>query len=185
MDTPKDKILMITDRIGMSTSIASKAVSIAESTYRMNKSAALPRHNFTEKNFTDLLDFTITELKYLISYKEENTSKMKSFDDMVVRYFNIFKDYPTKSKQEGYNLFDDLKIILDEMETSDAFNDSEMYTKVIDNIAFESALIRDPNTFTIEKYKDYISKDKSGIHERWHAYIIRRRHTIINDILNS
>lgn len=138
----------------MSTAIAAKAMNIAENTFRKNKSDTLPRNNFSEKNFTDLLDFTISELKFLISYKIANTNRMKSFEEVTEMYRNIFLNYHKHCKHEGWNLFDELKMIVDVMETLDEFGDDDLYTKVIDNILFESALLRDPNTFTIEKYKD-------------------------------
>lgn len=185
MDTPKDKILNIVDRIGMSTTIAAKAMNIAENTFRKNKSDTLPRNNFTENNYNDLIDFLIGEIKFLIDYKNENTEILQSYEMVVDKYFHIFKNYAKYSKQEGWILFDELKLIVDAMEKGEAFNDDEMYTKVVDDILFNSALTRDPNGFTIEKYREYISKDETNSHQKWHNYIIRRRQRTINDILNS
>ena len=110
---------------------------------------------------------------------------MKSFEEVTEMYRNIFLNYHKQCKQEGWNLFDELKMIVDVMETLDEFGDDDLYTKVIDNILFESALLRDPNTFTIEKYKDYAVKNRLNNNQRRDNYIIRRRQRTIMDILNS
>lgn len=176
---------MIIDRLGMSTTVASQAMRINENTFRKNKSDALPRNNFTEKNFTDLLDFIIYELKFLIEYQSANIKLNVSLEEVVSSYLDLYNNYSKYKKIENWNLFDELKIIVDRMELSDAFKDDDLYTKIIDEILFESALKRYDDSFTIEKYKDYILKDNLNSHDRWQRYIIRRRQRTIMDILSS
>lgn len=185
MNSPKDKILLIIDRLGISTAVAAKAMFINENTFRKNKSDTLPRNNFTEKNFNDLLNFLIDELGFLIELKDMNSKLNMSLEEVISAYLDVFKNYSKYSKNENWNLFDELKKIVDNMEVSDVFKDDDLYTKIIDEILFECVLKGYKDSFTIEKYKEYISNDNSNTHERWYNYIIRRRQRTIMDILNS
>lgn len=66
METPKDKIKMIMERLGMSGTIAAKAMSMPDSTFRKKVMPSLPHITFTEKNHSDLVDFLISEYPILI-----------------------------------------------------------------------------------------------------------------------
>lgn len=68
VETPKDKILMITERLGMSGVKAAEIMKIADNTFRKNKMESVSSHNFTEKNYTDLLDFILDEYQFLIDF---------------------------------------------------------------------------------------------------------------------
>ena len=186
MESPKEKIDDIVERLGMSGLKAAMMMNISYDRYRKNTSGN-DAYKFSEKNYTDLFDYVITEMKSIISSRKENEIKikMKSLEDVVVTYNDILLNYKKYNKQDDWNLFDALKKVVDNMETLQDFEDNELYDKVITDIIVLSALIRDPNTFTIERYKDYVSKDKVNDHQRWHSYIIRRRKITINDILNS
>ena len=184
MATPKEKIENIIERLGITGTKASLMMGITHDRYRKNTSAN-EAYQFTEKNYTDLLDFLITELKTLISLKKENDNSSVTLEMVVDKYFHIFLNHEKYSKQEGLNLFDELKMVVDVMATSIAFADDEIYTKVVDDILLQSTLIGDPNGFTIEKYNDYVAQDRVNNNQRWYNYIIRRRQRTITDILNS
>lgn len=184
MQTPKEKIDNIIERLGITGTKASLMMGITHDRYRKNTSAN-EAYEFNENNYTDLLDFLITELKTLISLKKVNDNSSVTLEMVVDKYFHIFLNHERYSKQEGWNLFDELKLVVDIMATSIAFGDEDIYTKVIDDILFQSTLTGDPNGFTIEKYNDYVAQDRVNNHQRWHNYIIRRRQRTINDILNS
>ena len=186
METPKDKILRIIERLGMSGVKAAEIMKIADNTFRKNKMESVPSHNFTTKNYTDLIDFLIDEIKFLITYKESPLSDADAYRNVMDKIINIFYNYPKNSNEENWNLFDELKQVVDFMENPAVFNDIKVYSKTIDYIVFSSMLIEnEPNTFTSDKYSNYVHSDKIGNHVRWNNYIIHKRTERINEILND
>ena len=186
METPKDKILMITERLGMSGVKAAEIMKIADNTFRKNKMESVPSHNFTTKNYTDLIDFLLVEIKFLITCKESSLNNEDAYQNVMGKIIKIYNNYPKYRKEENWNLFDNLKKVVDFMENPAVFNDIKVYSETIDYIVFSSMhLENEPNIFTCDKYTDYVHSDKIGIHVRWNNYLIHKRTEKINELLND
>lgn len=186
METPKDKIKMIMDRLGMSGTIAAKAMKMPDSTFRKKIMPSLPNSTFTNKNHSDLVNYLIDEIRFLVTYKESHESALKDYEISIDQIRDIYKNYSKYRKQEDWNLFDELIKVVDFMEKPSVFSDIELYTKTIDHIASESDKLKnETNIFTVEKYDDYVHSDKKNVHTRWSDYMIRRRQKTIRDILSD
>lgn len=183
MKTPKDKILMIIERLGMSGVKAADVMNITDNTFRKNKMESVATHNFTEKNFTDLLDFLIRELKFLITVQEDGLG-LNMYDLVTDKINHIFEKYPEYRKQEKWNLFNELKLVVDFMENGEIFEDIKLYEKIISYIIERSkSLVNEPNAFTIDRYDDYVHKDRINNHTRWHNLIVHIRNEKIRNII--
>lgn len=186
METPKDRILMIMNRLGMSQTIASTAMSMPINTFRKNKMDTLKNNNFTEKNHSDLVDFLINEIQFLATYKRSINADVDAYQYVIDKIKKYYKNYNEYRKQEGWNLFEELKLVVDFMENPAVFSNLELYNKVIDNIVFESLLLKKKsNIFTVDKYNDYALTDKKNDHTRWLEYMIFRRQKTIMEILKD
>jgi hypothetical protein len=186
MESPKDRILMIMDRLGMSQFVAANAMNMPINTFRKNKMESLKNNNFSEKNHSDLVDYLIEEIKFLVTYKKDTIADVDACQYVNDKIKNYYKKHNEYRKQEGWNLFEELKLIVDFMEKPVVFSDLDLYNQVIDNIVFESFLLKnESNIFTIYKYNDYALGDKKNNHTRWFEYMIYRRQKTIMDILKD
>lgn len=186
METPKERILMIMDRLGMSQTVAANAMNMPINTFRKNKMDTLKYNNFTEKNHSDLVDFLINEIQFLATYKRSINAEVNSYENSINKIRDIYKNYHKYRRLDDWNLFDELKNVVDFMEEPSVFSDIELYTKTIDDIVFESKMLKnEPNIFTIDKYNDYVLCDKKNDHTRWFDYMISRRQKTIMDILRD
>ncbi|MBB4802050.1 hypothetical protein HNP37_002111 [Flavobacterium nitrogenifigens] len=184
METPRDKIVMIVDRLGMSTEVAAKAMNIREQTFRANRRGTSSRNYFSEKNYTDLLDFIISEMEYLITYSFVNTKNADAYVYVADLAEKIFEDYPISRKKKGYSLFDELKTVVSYMETSEVFSDMEIYSEVIDDLIKKSAALENElNFFSIRRYNDYACKGKKKEHTMWIAFMDYRRRKAVKEVL--
>ncbi|GEM_PF-1880872 len=184
METPRDKIIMILDRLGMSVKVAAKAMNIKEETFRRNRSGTDPRNYFNEKNYTDLLDFAISELEYLIAYSFTNSTNADHYSDAVSQIGRIFEEYPESKKKRGFSLFEELKAVVDGMEKGSVFSDMNLYAFLINDIVEKSsALENEPNAFTIKRYNNYVHSGKKSEHPRWISFINCRRQQAVHKIL--
>ena len=186
METATEKIKMIMDRLGMAGSIAAKAMNMPDSTFRKKIMPSMSNKPFTEKNHSDLVEFLIKEIEFLVTHKKANNKEVIPYQYVLDQYRDIYKNYKKYRKQENWNLFDELTKVVDFMETSDVFNDIKIYTQIIDDIVFESNLIENEiERFTIEKYNNYALSDKKMHHSKWLDYVIYRRQQTIKDILKD
>jgi hypothetical protein len=80
VETPKDKIKMIMDRLGMTATIAAKAMEMPDSTFRKKIMPSSPLLTFTEKNYTDLLDFIIDEYQFLFDSRQPKSDHKPKID---------------------------------------------------------------------------------------------------------
>lgn len=184
METPRDKIAMIVDRLGMSTEVASKAMNIREETFRANRRGTSSRNYFNEKNYNDLLDFIISELEYLIAYSFVNIKNADAYVYVADEVKRIFEEYPASGKKKGYSLFEELKAVVNYMETSDVFSNMEIYGEIIDDlIEKSSALENEADAFSIKRYNDYAYKGKKAEHSRWIAFTDHRRLKAVQEVL--
>ena len=175
---------MIMDRLGMNGTIAAKAMGMPDNTFRKKIMPSSPSTSFSEKNHTDLVDFLIEEVKFLISQKNE--IEFNGYEYVVTTVGDIFNDYQINKYKEDYNLFDEIVKVVNCMETVEMFVDMSIYTRIINFITSKCELIEhEPNIFTINKYNDYALNDKKNDQSRWLDYMIYRRQQIINDILNG
>lgn len=186
METPKDKIKMIMERLGMSGTIAAKAMSMPDSTFRKKVMPSLPHITFTEKNHSDLVDFLIDEIQFLVIYKKTNEIEINAYSNLLEKIKDSFKNYDNYRKLDDWNLFDELKSIVDSMETHEIFGDISHYTTIINTIEQESALLKnEPNIFTVKKYNSYALGDKKKNHFRWFNYIDYSRQQKIKALLDD
>ncbi|MDA6068949.1 hypothetical protein NJT12_04870 [Flavobacterium sp. AC] len=182
METPKDRILMIIERLGMSGVKAAEVMKITDNTFRKNKMESVLTHNFTEKNYNDLVDFLITEVKLLLSLKDSSLGITEAFKVAMDKVYENYEKLNMESS--NFNLFENLKTVVDWMEIPDSFGSNmRIYSNIINEIEKLSKDVDDPNIFTIEKYNDYAHSDKIISHNRWFDFIANRRMNIINDIL--
>jgi hypothetical protein len=182
MQTAKDSIKMIMERLGMNGTIAAKAMGMPDNTFRKKIMPSSPSTSFSEKNHTDLVDFLIEEVKVLILHKKE--IEFNGYEYVVTTVEAIFTDYKSNKYKEEYNLFDEIVKVVNFMETVETFVDMSIYKRIINFIASKCELIgNDPNIFTIYKYHDYVVCDKKNDHSRWFDFMIYRRQQTINDIL--
>jgi len=186
METAREKIKMIMDRLGMAGSVAAKAMNMPDSTFRKKIMPSSSNKSFTEKNHSDLVEFLIKEIEFLVTHKKASKNDVIPYEYVLDRYKDIYKNYLKYKKQEEWNLFDELTKLVDFMENSDVFSDIKLYTQIIDDIVFESTLIDDEAIrFTVEKYNDYALSDKKINHSKWFDYIIYRRQQTIKEILKD
>lgn len=186
METAREKIKMIMDRLGMSGSIAAKAMNMPDSTFRKKIMPSISNKPFTEKNHSDLVEYLIKEIEFLVTHKKANNKNVIPYEYVLDHYKDIYKNYKKYRKKEDWSLLDELTKVVDFMETSDVFSDIKLYTQIIDDIVFESTLIDNESIrFTVEKYNDYALSDKKMNHSKWFDYIIYRRQQIIKDILKD
>jgi hypothetical protein len=184
METPTKKILMIIERLGMSGVKAAAIMQISENKFRKNKMESASSNNFTENNFTDLLDFLIDEVKFLITF--DLTENLNNYDRIIDKIDHIYKNNPKNREKDDWNLFDELKAIVDLMEKKDAFSDMKVYQKIINHIEMKSEqLTSEPNIFTHERYYNYVRSDKINSHNRWFDYLIYKRQQTILQILGD
>lgn len=184
METAREKILMITDRLGMSTAVAAKAMNIKEETFRKNRRGTESGNYFTQKNYTDLLDFTISELEYLIGYSYTNRNNADDYNHVSSEIKRIFEEFPESRKKKGFSLFDQLKEIVDFMENSDVFFDMELYAAVIDELIEKCSILKDErNIFSIKNYTAYVSKGRKNRHLKWINFTNYRRQQAVQKIL--
>lgn len=186
METPKDKIKMIMERLGMSGTVAAKAMNMPDSTFRKKVMPSLPLVTFSEKNHSDLVDFLIDEIQFLVIHKKTNDIEVNVYGNLLEKIKDTYQNYENYRKQDDWNLFDELKNIVNLMETLEDFADINRYTTIIDSIVMESDLLQnEPSIFTVQKYNTYVLGDKKNKHPRWLAYMIRRRQKLIQDILKD
>lgn len=185
METPKDRILTIIERLGMSGVKAAEVMKITDNTFRKNKMESVITHNFSERNYNDLIDFLIDEVKFLISFKQTHLTISDALAKGLKEVDYLFKNY-NKFKEENpeWNLFDNLKLVVDSFEIPASFEENmNVYSRLIDEIESHCNYIDDPNIFTIEKYNEYAQSDKTKSHNKWFEFMAYRRMNTINEIL--
>lgn len=182
MKTPQEKIENIIERLGIIGTRAASVMKITPDRFRKNMSANI-KYQFTEQNYDDLIDFFVEELKYLLREKVDNTKAVQDFEHAKSTLTNIFKNYKTLSKEEDWDLIDEILKVLDFMDESEVFSEMKNYSDIIKYIEFETSLIRSP--FMVVEYSRYILIRKRKQHNRWYQYYSYRRNETIADILNS
>lgn len=104
-----------------------------------------------------------------------------NFDTIIDKINYILKNKAELAQQDGWNLFDALKEIVDSMETIKAFEDMELYHQVISKIDY---VVEEDINFS-NLYDSYGSSDKGKPHTRWPGLIKFRRIKTIDSIRNS
>lgn len=183
MKTPKEKILSITERLGISASVAAKAMQITENTYRKNKSDSNLGHNFTEKNYTNLLGYILDEVKIILKENTDDVKPIITLDSINIRLDNLFANYESLSKEDDFNLTEEIFKILDDMDASDAFLNMKTYSDVVDRIEKETEGLTPP--FDVLVYEVHLKRFKRRKHKRWGEYLGYRRQQIIDSLINS
>ena len=183
MKTPKDKILSITERLGISASVAAKAMQITENTYRKNKSHSNQGHNFTEKNYTNLLGYILDEVKIILKENADDAKPVITLESINIRLDNLFANYENLSKDDDFNLTEEIFKILDDMDDSDVFLNMKTYSNVIERIEKETENLTPP--FDVVVYEVHLKRFKRKKHKRWGEYVRYRRQQIIDSIINS
>lgn len=178
MDKYREGILEIIDRLGMGTRKASEIMRMSDNTFRKKKMGTLKSYKFTQINYNDLVDFLINELKFLMSLSQSQVANEQL--NVIEKINNILENASECAKKEGWNVFDELKLVVDYMETSDTFKNMEMYYKIIEYLSTKSN-----DEFSVEKYNEYVSKVKKSSYDRWREYIRFVRSKTIYDILNN
>jgi hypothetical protein len=182
METPKEKIKIIMDRLGMSGNMAAKAMGMSYNTFRKKIMQTTATSPFIEKNYDDLVNFLIAEIKTLITTKNEN--ELNNYENIIIKLEGIFTNYDKNKNDDDYILFNEIVKVINRMEIIDKFSDMIIYSKVINYINTKCELLtNDSNVFTVNKYDDYALGDKKNKHTRWVEYMIYRRQQTINDIL--
>lgn len=182
MKTPKQKIDEVLDRLGISGIKASSMMNIPHSTFRKNMMDTSKTYKFTDKNYSDLVDYLIDEIKLLVFEKKESKIKVDAVQLVKDELDNICNNYKSLSKQEGWNFTEEINKIIDYMEEPDAFLDMKVYASIIDTI--EDKTKRNKQPFEVDTYTNYAHSDKDVKHDRWYEYLAYRRQQRLMDILN-
>lgn len=187
METAKDKIKLVIDRLGMSGSIAANAMGISYSAYQKKIMPSSSSSNtFSDKNYNDLVDFLVDEIKFILSYKENNDNTLSEFQSVVDKVNDLFDNFKEYSKVDDWILFDELKNIINEMEIINAFSNNDLYSKIVYDIELKCIDLKNEyHEFTIVKFNDYALRDKKLKHYRWFNFMDEKRRKAIMDILRD
>ena len=181
MKTPKQKIDEVLDRLGISGVKASAMMRMPHTTFRKNMMDNSKSYKFTDKNYSDLLDYLINEIKYLVLAKNENEKVVDPVQYVNDTLTEIFKNYKTLSTQEGWVFEEEIIKVLDYMEEPEAFSDMKEYSDIIDTIESKTKRLKQP--FDLHAYTNHTHNDKGAKHDRWYEYLGYRRKQIILKIL--
>lgn len=181
METAKDKILYILDRLGLPGIKAAQAMNMSEASFRKKKTESVFTHQFNDKNYNDLITFLKCELKEIINMSESTEKAQNVYETIIDKVITMCQGKSYLVAQEGWNLFDELKSIVDSLETLPVFENKDSYNSVIALIESSTNDDFDFNSL----YTDYVHKDKENPHSRWFDLIIYRRIKTINSIINS
>lgn len=172
MDTPREKIVTIIERLGITNKKAAGVMNLSENTFSKSRAGVL---SFNQRNYDDLVDFLLLELKFVI------TNKLVESDDnicdiIIAKVNDLIINKNKFIKQEGWHLFDELVKVVDSMENYEFFRDMEKYNEMIEYITSHSSEV-----FSFEKYYDYVQSDKKNDH-RWFDYRSWRRNSSIKEV---
>lgn len=176
METPREKIVTIIERLGITNKKAAEVMMLSENTFSKSRAGVL---SFSQQNYDDLVDFLILELKFIITKKLAESDE-NIYNIIIEKVNDLIINKNKFAKQEGWHLFDELVKVVDSMENYDFFRDMEKYDEMIEDITSISSEV-----FSFEKYYDYVQSDKKNDHHRWFDYRSWRRNRTINAILNS
>jgi hypothetical protein len=181
MESANDKILDILDRLGMSGVKASEIMKMSENTFRKKKMKTVGTHQFTDKNYNDLVNYLINEFKIITAKFNTVVNPQDVYNMVIDKISHVCQNKIQLATQDDWNLFDELKALVDSLESQPTFDNKDSYNSVIEFI--EKATHNDFDFY--ELYNHYVHSDKKNTHARWFSLLVYRRIKTIDDIINS
>lgn len=181
MESANDKILDILDRLGMSGVKASEIMKMSENTFRKKKMKTVDTHQFTDKNYNDLVNYLIDQFKTITSKFNTVPNPQDLYNMVIDKISHVCQNKIQFARQDGWNLFSELKAVVDSMESQSIFDNKDSYNSVIEFI--EKSTQDDFDFYSL--YDHYVHSDKKNPHARWFSLLIYRRLKTIDYIINS